>query len=102
MTAVAFLRLMAELSGLPPSAALEKAGVKRTLMTAGEYKGEMASFRPLSDEARQLTGDLSRHAEDADRRARCLPMQRHERQDQVRGSSFGPMRDLVAAIAWSN
>lgn len=34
------------------SAALEKAGVKRTLMTAGEFKGEMASFRPLSEEAR--------------------------------------------------
>lgn len=34
------------------SAALEKAGVKRTLMSAGEFKGEMAPFLPLSDEAR--------------------------------------------------
>ena len=35
------------------SAALEKAGVKRTLMKAGEYKGEMAPFLPLSEEARE-------------------------------------------------
>lgn len=33
------------------SAALEKAGVKRTLMTAGKYKGEMAGFKPLSEDA---------------------------------------------------
>lgn len=34
------------------SAALEKAGVKRTLMSAGEFKGEMAPFLPLSQDAR--------------------------------------------------
>ncbi len=35
------------------SAALEKAGVKRTLMKAGEFKAEMAPFLPLSEEARK-------------------------------------------------
>lgn len=33
------------------SAALEKLGIKRTLIGAGKYKGELASFKPLADEA---------------------------------------------------
>lgn len=36
------------------SAALEKAGVKRTLISAGKYKGEGAPFQPLGEEAREF------------------------------------------------
>lgn len=36
------------------SAALEKAGVKRTLIAAGKFKGEGAPFQQLSDEAREF------------------------------------------------
>jgi signal peptide peptidase SppA len=34
------------------SAALEKEGVKTTLITAGKYKGELSPFQPLSDDAK--------------------------------------------------
>jgi signal peptide peptidase SppA len=78
------------------SAALEKAGVKRTLMTAGEYKGEMASFLPLSDEARQHQQERI----DAyhDQFVRAVARNRNVSPTTVR-DSFGKGRMVMAADA---
>lgn len=78
------------------SAALEKAGVKRTLMTAGEFKGEMASFRPLSEEARQHQQERI----DAyhDQFVRAVARNRNVSESTVR-ENFGRGRMVMAADA---
>ncbi|MBX4944630.1 S49 family peptidase [Rhizobium binae] len=47
------------------SAALEKAGIKRTLLSVGKYKGEGAPFQPLSDDAREHRMRIAQHYYDS-------------------------------------
>ena len=80
------------------SAALEKAGVKRTLMKAGEFKAEMAPFLPLSEEARKYQQERI----DAyyDQFVRAVARNRNVSLQAVR-ENFGKGRMVMAAEAVS-
>lgn len=80
------------------SAALEKAGVKRTLMKAGKYKAEMAPFLPISEEA--IAHQQGRIEAYHDQFVRAVARNRNVALATVR-DSFGQGRMVMAAEAVS-
>ena len=78
------------------SAALEKAGVKKTMIAAGPYKTEMNPFAPLSDEAKAHT--LSQVEAYYDMFVERVALGRGVSASQVR-SGFGQGRMVMAKQA---
>lgn len=79
------------------SAKLEREGVRTTMIRAGKFKGEGASFEPLGDEARAaIQDDVDAYFgefEDAIAKGRQVPIA------QVRGEAFGQGRTVRAKKA---
>jgi signal peptide peptidase SppA len=78
------------------SAALEKAGIKRTLISAGEHKGEGVNFMPLADDTKAHVQQLVDEANSVF--IKTLARNRNVSQAAVR-DNFGKGRLVSAAAA---